>query len=941
MQLTTLITTTLAVAGTALALPTTPSPTRTLGKRDSTQVIEDIMPSSSSCAGRGDQCRTAAQAAPHLVKAMQDYGIGTNMEQAGILALVAYESGEMQYSKNLNNAAAGQGTSNMQMGTYNVQYAQSISALAGESITTSNVLDFVTKDEYNFGTGPWFYSTQCTDAQGQTGGSADAWFQAYMSCVGTSTSAEPDRLTYWNSAKKVKSTLIHLNLNLTSPISEANPPSSQGRNRTPSPDLKTTTMSGNDKDFRVLIAGGSIAGLSLALALEKQGIDFLVLESHAEVAPQVGASLAVLPSGFRVLDQLGCYEDVMATVNCTIDSFVIRDSDGSVLTRVADLEEHLVRRHGYPMIFFERRMLIEILYRHVRQKGKVLTSKRVVGVRQDGEGVAVECRDGSSYEGGVLIGADGLWSTVGRHIAQATGKSKEGGLPVQYRCLFGISDKVPGIGEDTLHHVTNQGSSLFAASGPNDRTYWCLFTNMGSTYYGDALPPYDEKDEAETVKQHGNDAVTETVRFRDLYERRIKSVSTPLHEGALDRWYDRRCMVVGDAAHKLNPIIGLGGMSALETSAALTNHLVALLKSSNNPSTSEIESVFAMTEDFRWPRAKELVDISMLTQQRFAMGTPWLRFMNRYYYPALGPRVALGLLSSAYTGAVSLDMNKEKKPGLPGEKDKRLPDWLPKSAVRSLPFEDELLHRPMPRSALVSGIITTLLVGLVMLGVYMLLYVGHVNGTFRLVDEAVWQGSVEIPGQGMTELKSISTAWLMAAQLFGLGLVLPLYVLAFFRSSSRTAYWMPAERFVPQSFSKAIIPALALGFLVPSMLVAASTTFTRDYAQEVVTFWQISPVLTSWVAESLSGFLATPRKGADGKKAPLEDYQGLDMAGLRRLYNALFIIASAAHTAILLVLLWTPGLSVAGAFLPTDSKRPVADIAEGGFQRSASPFNFE
>lgn len=55
------------------------------------------------------------------------------------------------------------------------------------------------------------------------------------------------------------------------------------------------------------------------------------------------------------------------------------------------------------------------------------------------------------------------------------------GLPVQYRCLFGISERVPGIGEDTLHHVTNHGSLLFAASGPDDRTCWCLFANLGET----------------------------------------------------------------------------------------------------------------------------------------------------------------------------------------------------------------------------------------------------------------------------------------------------------------------------------------------------------------------------------------------------------------------------------------------------------------------------
>lgn len=115
MQFTTLITA-LAAAGAALALPTTRTPTRTLAKREATQVLLDIMPSSSSCAGRGTQCRTASQAAPHLVKAMQDYGIGTGLEQAGILALVAYESVEMQYKKNLNNAASGQGTSNMYVG---------------------------------------------------------------------------------------------------------------------------------------------------------------------------------------------------------------------------------------------------------------------------------------------------------------------------------------------------------------------------------------------------------------------------------------------------------------------------------------------------------------------------------------------------------------------------------------------------------------------------------------------------------------------------------------------------------------------------------------------------------------------------------------------------------------------------------------------------------
>lgn len=99
------------------------------------------------------------------------------------------------------------------------------------------------------------------------------------------------------------------------------------------------------KDFRVLITGGSIAGLSLALALEQHGVDFLVLEAHPEIASQVGASIAVLPNGFRILDQLGCYEDIMSLVNCTIDNFIIRDANGKKLIHVERLEEHLIERY--------------------------------------------------------------------------------------------------------------------------------------------------------------------------------------------------------------------------------------------------------------------------------------------------------------------------------------------------------------------------------------------------------------------------------------------------------------------------------------------------------------------------------------------------------------------------------------------------------------------
>ncbi|KAL1614537.1 hypothetical protein SLS54_009711 [Diplodia seriata] len=169
-------------------------------------------------------------------------------------------------------------------------------------------------------------------------------------------------------------------------------------------------------NFRVAIVGGSIAGLTLALALEKSGIDFVVLEAYPEIAPQVGASIAVLPNGFRILDQLGCYEDLLKLVNCTIDNFIIRDSDGRVLTHVKHLDHHLVQRHGYPMIFFERRMVIEVLYQHITQKEKVLTSRKVTQVEERDDGVTITTENGERFTADVVIGADGIHSTVGKEI---------------------------------------------------------------------------------------------------------------------------------------------------------------------------------------------------------------------------------------------------------------------------------------------------------------------------------------------------------------------------------------------------------------------------------------------------------------------------------------------------------------------------------------------
>lgn len=87
-------------------------------------------------------------------------------------------------------------------------------------------------------------------------------------------------------------------------------------------------MNGLKKDppFKVVIIGAGVSGLTLALSLEKAGIDYVVLDKHP-VAPAWGASITIHPLGARIVDQLGCLDAF--DKQCTpMHNFYNRGPDG-------------------------------------------------------------------------------------------------------------------------------------------------------------------------------------------------------------------------------------------------------------------------------------------------------------------------------------------------------------------------------------------------------------------------------------------------------------------------------------------------------------------------------------------------------------------------------------------------------------------------------------
>ncbi|GJC91450.1 FAD binding domain-containing protein [Colletotrichum higginsianum] len=159
---------------------------------------------------------------------------------------------------------------------------------------------------------------------------------------------------------------------------------------------------------RAIIVGGSVAGLSFANMVEQLGIDYILLEAHDTIAPQLGASIGLLPNGLRILDQIGCYETIRDKAGDFYNHTNLRGADGRPLMRKqsTSLSEQLE----------EKQFLLQVLYDNIKDKGKILTSKRVTGVEVTAVGVQVQTQDGCTYAGDFLIGADGVHSTIRKEM---------------------------------------------------------------------------------------------------------------------------------------------------------------------------------------------------------------------------------------------------------------------------------------------------------------------------------------------------------------------------------------------------------------------------------------------------------------------------------------------------------------------------------------------
>lgn len=379
-----------------------------------------------------------------------------------------------------------------------------------------------------------------------------------------------------------------------------------------------------------LIAGGGIGGLAAALACARAGCDVRLYEQAAAFS-EVGAGVQLGPNAVRRLQGWGLGAALDAVAAQPARLAVCDALSGRELAALA-LNPGMAARYGAPYRTVHRADLHGLLLDALAYDGRVRlkTASPVRAVRQDSGCVTLSLAADLEVEGDLLVGADGLWSTVRDQVLGDGAATPIG--HVAYRAL--VAQQALPAALRSQQVTAWLGPRLHVVAYPVRRGE---LLNVVAIVQGQPRGQAQDWDQAAVAAELQAAMGAACTAVRDLVQALAHWRLWVLHARAPVRGADAmvrgRVALLGDAAHPMLPYMAQGAGMAIEDAAELGNLLTM-----TSAAALDVPLALSRYALNRWQRVAQ-VQARSLRNGRIFHATGAVRAGRDLSLRLLGPRV--------------------------------------------------------------------------------------------------------------------------------------------------------------------------------------------------------------------------------------------------------------------------------------------------------------
>lgn len=312
----------------------------------------------------------------------------------------------------------------------------------------------------------------------------------------------------------------------------------------------------------IIVAGGGLGGLGVALGLAKKGKNILVLEKAPELG-EIGAGIQLGPNAFHSFDYLGVGKGAREQA-VYIEHLRFMDAITAEEVNSVPLDEKFRNRFGNPYAVVHRADLHRELVKACEDHDliELRVNSAVVGYDQDGGSVTAKLSSGDKVTGDLLVGADGLHSAV-REKLVGDGAPRVSGHST-YRSVIPVDQMPESLrwNAATLWMGPNCHLVHYPLSG------WKVF-NLVITKVNDATEVVAGKplkhEQVHAHFDHIHDTPRQLIDIGQNWKVWVLCDRVPN-----ENWIDGRAVLLGDAAHPTLQYYAQGACMALEDAVCLS-----------------------------------------------------------------------------------------------------------------------------------------------------------------------------------------------------------------------------------------------------------------------------------------------------------------------------------------------------------------------------------